>query len=160
MLNLLQDEIPGFENSILLETAVQVGVRETRRAIGDYAVTGDDIKLGHKFDDAVARAVYGIDIHGQKDEESRMEHLPEGQYYEIPVRALIVKDAENLLVAGRCISSTREGHSALRIQPTSSATGEACGALAALSVKQNKLVRKINYSDLQNLIAHNLSKKV
>lgn len=160
VVKLLQDEIPGFENSILLETAVQVGVRETRRAIGDYAVTGDDIKHGHKFDDAVARAVYGIDIHGQKDEESRMEYLPEGQYYEIPVRALIVRNAENLLVAGRCISSTREGHSALRIQPTSSATGEACGALAALSVKQNKFVRKINYSDLQNLISHNLTKKI
>ena len=157
VVKLLQNEITGFENSILLETAVQVGVRETRRAIGDYAVTGDDIKYGHKFDDAVARAVYGIDIHGQKDEESRMEHLPEGQYYEIPVRALIVKDAENLLVAGRCISSTREGHSALRIQPTSAATGEACGALAALSVQQNKFVRKINYSDLQNLIPHNLT---
>jgi len=160
VVKLLQDEIPGFENSVLLETAVQVGVRETRRAIGDYAVTGDDIKFGHKFDDAVARAVYGIDIHGQKDEESRMEHLPEGQYYEIPVRALIVNDAENLLVAGRCISSTREGHSALRIQPTSAATGEACGALAALSVKQKKVVRKINYNDLQNLSAHNLTKKL
>jgi len=160
VVKLLQDEIPGFENSILLETAVQVGVRETRRAIGDYAVTGDDIKFGHKFDDAIARAVYGIDIHGQKDEESRMEHLPQGEFYEIPVRALIVKDAENLLVAGRCISSTREGHSALRIQPTSAATGEACGALAALSVKQNELIRNINYSDLQQLIKHNLSKKI
>ncbi len=89
-----------------------------------------------------------------------MEHLPEGQYYEIPVRALIVKEADNLLVAGRCISSTREGHSALRIQPTSAATGEACGALAALSVKQNKRVRQIDYSDLQQLIKHNLSKMI
>ena len=160
VVKLLQDEIPGFENSILLETAVQVGVRETRRAIGDYVVTGDDIKFGNKFDDAVARAVYGIDIHGQKDEQSRMEHLPQGEFYEIPVRALIVKDAENLLVAGRCISSTREGHSALRIQPTSAATGEACGALAALSVKQNRAVRQIDYSDLQQLIKHNLSKKI
>lgn len=160
VVKLLQDEIPGFKNSILLETAVQVGVRETRRAIGDYAVTGDDIKFGHKFDDAVARAVYGIDIHGQKDEESRMEHLPEGQYYEIPLRALIVKEADNLLVAGRCISSTREGHSALRIQPTSSATGEACGALAALSVKKITSVRHIDYSDLEQLIKHNLSKKI
>lgn len=160
IVKLLQNEIPGFENSILLETAVQVGVRETRRAIGDYAVTGDDIKYGHKFDDAIARAVYGIDIHGQKDEDSRMEHLPEGQYYEIPVRSLIVKVADNLLVAGRCISSTREGHSALRIQPTSAATGEACGALAALSVKQNKSIRQVYYSDLEQLIKHNLSKKI
>jgi hypothetical protein len=159
IVKILQDEIPGFENSILLETAVQVGVRETRRAIGEYIVTGDDIKFAKKFDDAVARACYGIDIHGQKDEQSRMEHLVEGQYYEIPMRALIVKSAENLLVAGRCISSTRGGHSALRIQPTSSATGEACGALAALSVRQNIAIRQVKYSDLKKLIGYNLANK-
>lgn len=159
IVKLLQEEIPGFEKAILLETAVQVGVRETRRAIGDYIVTGDDIKFAHKFDDAIARGCYGIDIHGQKDEQSRMEHLPEGDYYEIPIRALIVKDADNLLVAGRCISSTREGHSALRIQPTSAATGEACGALAALSVKHKKQIRDINFKDVQKLITHNIGQK-
>lgn len=159
VVELLQNEIPGFSNSILLETAVQVGVRETRRAVGDYIVTGDDIKQARKFDDAIARACYGIDIHGQKDEESRMEHLKEGEYYEVPIRALIVKEADNLLVAGRCISSTREGHSALRIQPTSAATGEACGALAAIAVKNNKSIREIDYKEVQKEIMYNLSKK-
>jgi len=159
IVKLLQEEIPGFEKAILLETAVQVGVRETRRAIGDYIVTGDDIKYAHKFDDAIARGCYGIDIHGQKDEQSRMEHLPEGDFYEIPLRALIVKDADNLLVAGRCISSTREGHSALRIQPTSAATGEACGALAALAVKNKKHIREVNFKEVQKLITHNLTQK-
>lgn len=159
VVKLLQDEIPGFKNSILLETAVQVGVRETRRAIGDYIITGEDIKFAHKFDDAIARGCYGIDIHGQKDEASRMEHLPEGDFYEIPLRALIVKDAENLLVAGRCISSTREGHSALRIQPTSAATGEACGALAYLAVKHKKKIREIGYNEVQKLVKENISEK-
>lgn len=159
VVELLQNEIPGFSNSILLETAVQVGVRETRRAVGDYIVTGDDIKQARKFHDAIARACYGIDIHGQKDEESRMEHLKEGEYYEVPIRALIVKEADNLLVAGRCISSTREGHSALRIQPTSAATGEACGALAAIAVKNNKSVREIDYREVQKEIMYNLTKK-
>lgn len=159
IVKLLQEEIPGFEKAILLETAVQVGVRETRRAIGDYIVTGDDIKFAHKFDDAIARGCYGIDIHGQKDEQSRMEHLPEGDYYEIPIRALIVKDANNLLVAGRCISSTREGHSALRIQPTSAATGEACGALAALAIKHKKQIREIDVNDVQKIIKHNIGQK-
>ncbi|MEJ5262549.1 MAG: FAD-dependent oxidoreductase [Ignavibacterium sp.] len=159
IVKLLQEEIPGFKKAILLETAVQVGVRETRRAIGDYIVTGDDIKFAHKFDDAIARGCYGIDIHGQKDEQSRMEHLPEGDYYEIPIRALIVKDADNLLVAGRCISSTREGHSALRIQPTSAATGEACGALAALAVKHKKQIREIDVKDVQKIIKHNIGQK-
>jgi hypothetical protein len=159
VVELLQNEIPGFSNSFLLETAVQVGVRETRRAVGDYIVTGDDIKQARKFDDAIARACYGIDIHGQKDEESRMEHLKEGEYYEVPLRALIVREADNLLVAGRCISSTREGHSALRIQPTSAATGEACGALAAIAVKGYKSVREIDYTEVQKEIMYNLTKK-
>lgn len=157
VVQILQNEIPGFENSYLLETAVQVGVRETRRAVGDYIVTGNDIKNGSKFEDSIARGCYGIDIHGQKDESSRMEDLEEGQYYEIPLRSLIVKDADNLLVAGRCISSTREGHSALRIMPTSAATGEACGALAALASKNNMKVREINHQEVREIVKHNIT---
>lgn len=159
VVTLLKNEVPGFENSYLIETAPQVGVRETRRAVGDYAVTGDDIKRGRKFDDSIARGCYGIDIHGQKDEESRMEHLPEGDYYEIPLRALLVKEAVNVLVAGRCISSTREGHSALRIQPTSSATGEACGALAALAARSNVPVRAVDVRTVQQQILHNITQR-
>jgi hypothetical protein len=75
------------------------------------------------------------------------------------LRALIVKDADNLLAAGRCISSTREGHSALRIQPTSAATGEACGALAALAIKQKKSLREINYKEVQKEISYNITQK-
>ncbi|MGE5682835.1 MAG: FAD-dependent oxidoreductase [Bacillota bacterium] len=157
IVKLLIDEIPGFEDAYLLETAVQIGVRETRRAVGDYAVTGDDIKSGSKFDDAIARGCYGIDIHGQKDEQSRMEDIPEGQFYEIPLRALFVKGADNLLAAGRCISSTREGHSALRIMPTSAATGEACGALAALAVRSHQDIRNVEYDGLKKLIEENLT---
>jgi hypothetical protein len=156
VVKILQNEIPGFENSILIETAVQVGVRETRRTIGEYSVTGDDIRKGAKFTDSIARGCYGVDIHGQKDEESVMEDLEEGQFYEIPLRSLLVKDSLNLLAAGRCISSTREGHGALRIMPTSAATGEACGALAALAVKDRKLIRDIEYTDLVNQLRGNV----
>lgn len=157
VVKLMQDEIPGFENAYLLETAVQVGVRETRRASGDYITQGSDIKDGVKFYDAVARGCYGIDIHGQKGENSRLEDIKEGDYYEVPLRSLIVKDAENLLVAGRCLSATREAHSALRIMPTSAATGEACGALAALAAMENLPVRRIDYRNVQQLISHNLT---
>lgn len=153
---LLKKEIPGFENSFLLETAPQVGVRETRRAIGDYIVTGDDIKHGSKFTDAIARGCYGIDIHGQKDEESRMEYLAEGDYYEIPLRAMLVKESNNVMAAGRCISSTREGHSALRIQPTAAATGEACGALAAIASLNHKKIRDVSIESLQSEISYNI----
>lgn len=156
VVRLLQDEVPGFERSYIVETAVQVGVRETRRAIGDYVVTGDDIKKGARFADAVARGCYGIDIHGQKGEDSRMEHLDSGVYYEIPLRALIVKDADNLMVAGRNVSATREGHSALRIMPTSSAMGEACGAIAALATRDNFNIRDVHYNEIKNHIKENI----
>lgn len=159
VVTLLRNEVPGFENASLLETAPQVGVRETRRAVGDYVVTGDDIKRGSKFPDSIARGCYGIDIHGQKDESSRMEHLAEGDYYEIPLRALFVSGAVNVLAAGRCISSTREGHSALRIQPTSSATGEACGAAAALSALSGRDVRTIPATEVQERVSHNITRR-
>jgi hypothetical protein len=157
VVDLLQTEIPGFEDAYLLETAVQVGVRETRRAVGDYIVTGNDIRSGRKFERAVARGCYGIDIHGQKNEKDTMEDLAEGEFYEIPVDALIVKNAKNLLVAGRCISATREGHGALRIMPTSAATGEACGALSAIAASKKIPLRDVDYQLLRNEIKNNVT---
>lgn len=158
--NILLNEIPGFENSYLLETALQVGVRETRRVIGDYIVTGEDIKKGRKFNDSIARACYGIDIHGQKDESSVMDDLPEGEYYEIPMHALIVKEAKNLLAAGRCISATREGHGALRIMPTSSATGEACGVIASIAAKNKYTdIREVKYEQVKTFIKGNITER-
>ncbi len=152
----LREDIPGFEDAYLLETATQVGVRETRRAAGDYLVTGSDIMQSRKFEDAIARGVYGIDIHGQKGEQSRMETPEAGRFYEIPRRALIVKNSNNVLVAGRCISATREGQSALRIMPTSAATGEACGEWAALAIHRHAQLRDIAVKDLQDHLRHNL----
>lgn len=159
VVKVLQNDVPGFENSYLIETAVQVGVRETRRAIGDYIVTEDDILRCHKFDDAVVRGCYGIDIHGQKDEQSRLDEMPENEFYEVPIRSLIVKDAENLLVAGRCLSATRKAHGALRIMPTSAAMGEAAGALAALAVRESKTIREVEIRKVQEKVKENISKR-
>lgn len=159
VVKVLQNDVPGFENSYLIETAVQVGVRETRRAIGDYVVTEEDILSCRKFDDAVVRGCYGIDIHGQKDEQSRLDEMPENDFYEVPIRSLIIKDAENLLVAGRCLSATRKAHGALRIMPTSAAMGEAAGALAALAVKESKTIREIEIRKVQEKVKENISKR-
>lgn len=86
-----------------------------------------------------------------------MEHIPEGQYYEIPLRTLFVSKVHNVLAAGRCISSTREGHSALRIMPTSAATGEASGAAAALAVKYQKKLRELPYREVQEAVSGNIT---
>ncbi|HMM11693.1 MAG TPA: FAD-dependent oxidoreductase [Bacteroidales bacterium] len=156
IVDFLNRDVPGFEMAYLIDTAVQVGVRETRRAQAQYMVNGNDILSGAKFNDAVARACYGIDIHGQKGEESRMDELQEGDYYEVPLRSLRVLESDNLFVAGRCIGSTREGHAALRIQPTASATGEACGVAAALAVRYKTLPDEVPYILIREHLAHNL----
>ncbi len=156
IVDFLNRDVPGFENAFLIDTAVQVGVRETRRAVAQYMVNGSDILSGAKFPDAVARACYGIDIHGQKGEESRMDELQEGDYYEVPLRSLRVAGSDNLFVAGRCIGSTREGHAALRIQPTASATGEACGVAAALAVRYKQNPDNVPYILIREHLAHNL----
>jgi len=135
--------IPGFEKAELIKIADRVGVRETRRAMGDYVMSASDIREARKFEDTIAKACYGIDIHGQKENESVMEELLEGEYYEIPKRALIVKGLANLQAAGRCISSTREGQAALRIMPTCAATGEAAGRIAAKAINNKKTIREI-----------------
>jgi len=156
IVDFLNRDVPGFEDAFLIDTAVQAGVRETRRAVAHYMMTGDDILKAAKFDDAVARGCYGVDIHGQKGEESRMDELAEGAWYDIPLRSLRVKDAENLMVAGRCIGATREGHAALRIQPTASATGEACGATAALAVMLGVALDQVPYEKIREVLMYNI----
>ena len=159
VVHLLQTEIPGFESAWLLETATQVGIRETRRIVGDYVMTGKDVLEGRQFEDKIARASYGIDIHGAKGESDRMEELEEGDYYSIPFRSLIHRDAENVLSAGRCLSATREGHAAIRIMPTSAATGEAAGAAAGLAIRLKTSLRKLPYELLRHEIRHNIEFK-
>ncbi|MBN2780484.1 MAG: FAD-dependent oxidoreductase, partial [Candidatus Marinimicrobia bacterium] len=143
IVRLLKNGVPGFENAELDKVADRVGIRETRRVIGDYVMTGEDIRSCRKFEDAVVRGCYGIDIHGQKDEDDVMEDIPEGEYYEMPKRALFVREAENLLAAGRCMSATREAHAALRIMPTCAGMGDAAGRIAAKAVLEHKTLREI-----------------
>lgn len=107
----------------------------------------------------MARGCYGIDIHGQRDEQSRLDEMPEDDFYEVPLRALIVKDADNLLVAGRNVSATRKAHGALRIMPTSAAMGEAAGTIAALSVLNEIEIRQVSTYEIQKRILHNLDKR-
>jgi len=156
IVDFLNNDVPGFEDAYLIDTATQVGVRETRRARSQYMMTGEDILKAAKFPDVIARGCYGVDIHGQKGEKSRMDELKEGAWYDIPRRSLRVIDADNLQVAGRCIGATREGHAALRIQPTASATGEACGAIAALAVKTNQHLDQVPYEQIKKIMEHNI----
>jgi hypothetical protein len=131
LIDFLKKNVPGFENAYLLMSAPQIGVRETRRIIGEYVMTGEDILKARKFVDVVARGSYPINIHNPTGEGTVIKSPPPGSSYDIPYRSLVPKNVENLLVAGRCISTTHEAQAAIRVIPIVVAIGQA----AALSAK-------------------------
>lgn len=157
LVDLFRRTLPGFERSYLLETASQIGVRETRRIVGDYIITREDILQARVFEDRIAKGCTPIDLHGGaksggknfwvKTEETGIE------WYDIPYRCLLPRGIENLLVAGRCISSTHEAQAAVRMMPVCMATGQAAGTAAALSVQRGVEPRKLDIHLLQDKLA-------
>lgn len=145
--------IPGFENVYLLRSAAHIGVRETRRIMGDYVFSEYDVIEARKFDDAICRLAYPVDVHSgkgegytRKEERGTPQAPPPGDWYEIPYRCLLPSGLENVLVAGRCVSSTHAGHGAIRIMPCCSAQGQAAGTAAALSLRHSRTPRELDSS--------------
>ncbi|MBA2133874.1 FAD-dependent oxidoreductase [Capillibacterium thermochitinicola] len=145
----LKAHVPGFEFAYLQKMAPQIGVRETRRVIGEYVLTEEDLMSARKFPDVVACGSYPVDIHNPQGEGTIMRYLPEGEWYDIPYRALLPLGIDNLLIAGRSISSTHEAHSSLRVMPIVFAIGQAAGTAAALSVAAGRPPRQLDYRLLQ-----------
>jgi hypothetical protein len=140
----LRKEVPGFENSYLLMTAIQIGVRESRRVMGEHLLTADELMSATKFPDAIARGNYDIDIHNPSGSGTLIQRLPRGEWYTIPYRSLVPKVVDNLLIAGRSISATHEAHSAIRVMPIVYAIGHAAGVAAGLSVKTKQIARHLD----------------
>ena len=149
----LRRHVPGFERSYVAQSGVQVGVRETRRVLGDYQLTAGDVLAARKFDDAVARGAYPIDIHNPKGSGTVLKRLPPGEAYDIPLRCLLPRRVEGLLVAGRCISGTHEAHSSYRVMPIVMATGQAAGVCAALAARRGVTPRKVSVTSVQGELA-------
>ncbi len=130
----LIDYVPGFEKAYLTRTAPFLGIRETRRIVGKYVMTRDDILGCRRFDDAVAVGSYPVDLHRPDDAGCTLEWC--GDCYDIPYRSLVPQQVENLLVAGRCISTTHEAMAAIRVMSTCMAMGEAAGRAAVMAVRE------------------------
>jgi hypothetical protein len=128
---------------------VQVGVRETRRVVGEYQLNVDDVLGARKFDDAIARGAYPVDIHNPKGSGTVLKRLPPGEAYDIPLRCLLPKHTDRLIVAGRCISGTHEAHSSYRVMPIVMATGQAAGVCAALAARHNTSPRSVDVREVQ-----------
>jgi hypothetical protein len=124
-----------------------IGIREGRRVVGDYILKLEDLRAGRRFDDAVARGVYHLDGH-KPDDDKRSYILPREELsvppYQIPYRCLLVKDAANLLAAGRCISADQLPLSSARVTTTCSMLGQAAGIAAAQAAARNAAPRDLD----------------
>jgi hypothetical protein len=140
----------GLENSFLMMTAAEIGVRESRMIVGDYVLTEEDCRSCVKFEDAIAACNYDIDIHNPEGTGTSHYYFPAGAYYTIPYRSLIPKGAANMLVAGRCISSDHGAQASYRIMPVVCCLGEAAGAAIGLAARIKASVREINVGELQS----------
>lgn len=153
--NFMKEHADGLENSFLMMTAAEIGVRESRMIVGDYVLTEEDCRNCVKFDDAIAACNYDIDIHNPEGTGTSHYYFPAGEYYTIPYRSLIPKGVSNVLVARRCISSDHGAQASYRIMPVVCCIGEAAGSAVGLAVKQNCTVREIDVKELQNELKRN-----
>lgn len=149
LVRFFRTRIPGFEHARLAATATQVGVRETRRIIGEYRLCAEDLLEARRFPDAVARSSYPIDIHNPKGEGTSTVRLPPGLTYEIPYRCLVPLSIDGLLVAGRCISVTHEALASTRLTPTIVTLGQGAGTAAAMAVRGGLPPRNVDTEALR-----------
>lgn len=128
-LDYVRSRMPGLENAYLLDTSSQVGVRETRRIIGEYVLTKEDEVGGRRFEDAIANSLF-----------------------DIPYRCLIPRKVDNLLVGGRCISTTHEAQGPIRNIPPCMVTGQAAGVAAALAMKRGVKPRELDHKEVREAL--------
>lgn len=148
--------VPGCENSYLLDTSNHIGVRASRRINGLTMVTAEDVINFCKYPDEIAKGSWDIDIwppdsytapavdRNSEEYKERAEKLGEGEYYSIRYGCIVAKDIDNLLVAGRCVSSDYIAQASLRIQQTCMSTGQAAGTAAAISLQENVTPRELD----------------
>jgi len=146
---------PGLADFRIESFAPECGIRETRTVAGRTRITGQDYMSGRLWPDALCYAFYPIDIHTADGLGIDMRHLPEGVVPTVPRGALLPEGVENFLVAGRIISSDREANSALRVQATCMATGQAAGALAALAAKSGRRPGELPIEEVRRVLRAN-----
>ena len=145
--------VPGFEKSYIVDLPPQLGIRETRRVVGGYQLSGEDVLGCASFEDSIGVNGWPMEVHVAGDVVFKFPPIPELRgYNELPYRMLVPEKIDNLLVAGRCASMTHEGQSAARVSGACFAMGEAAGTAAALALSGNTLPRDIEVPRLQKAL--------
>jgi hypothetical protein len=146
--------VPGYERAVLLDTAAQVGVRETRRIVGEYVLRLADLQSGEPFEDTIGLCGYPVDLHSPTDTTggASAAHATANAYH-LPYRSLVPLGVERLLVAGRCLSATHEAAAAVRVMPPCFAMGQAAGTAAAMACRDGSPLRRVSARALQRQLA-------
>jgi hypothetical protein len=156
LVQFLRAKAPGFQNCRLIQTYT-IGVRETRRVLGDAYLTLDDVLQARRHDDDIALCGYYVDVHHHDgvghNFPAEGTQVEDGQAYGIPYGCLVPQNVENLLVAGRCFSASHEAHASARVMGTCMAMGHAAGTAAALAAEQGCSPRQIDVRDLQETLS-------
>ncbi len=154
-LRFLRARVPGFEGAYALDIAPQLGIRETRRLVGEYALSGTDVTDCADFDDSIGVNGWPLEKHVAGDVQWGWPPIPESRgYNQLPYRMLLprrasARGADNLLVAGRCASMTHDGHSAARVSGACFVMGQAAGTAAALALANGCTPHDLRVADLQ-----------
>lgn len=149
--------VPGMEHCYLASSGTKIGIRESRRIVGEYVMTRRDYNDRRRFPDAIAKYCYPIDLHSEnqvtsEQNEFKTSAYQPGEYYEIPFRALLPRTLRNVIAAGRCISSDRAMNGSVRVMPACFATGQAAGTAAAMAVKQQRELKELDVKALQSVL--------
>ncbi len=147
--------IPGFEHCYILTTGPHIGVRESRKIDGIYKLTADDLLQNKMFPDAIAMGGYPIDVHSPDGAAMKHRFLKPGSWYSIPYRCLVTSQIENLIVAGRCISTSHEACAAIRVTPIVMAAAQAAGTAAAQSAATGQPVNRLDTDLLRQTLKEN-----
>jgi hypothetical protein len=158
VLNFLRRQVPGYKNARLRYTATHIGPRESRRIVGEYTLSAEDVLKLADFDDTVCRGHHPMDVHGTPGRAGVYKPLAPGASYAIPARCLVARGVDNLLAAGRCISADRNALGSARVTGTCMATGQAAGTMAALAAKRACPVRDVPFAEIKQALAFHVGK--
>src|SRR5271168_5015082 len=145
--------VPGFEKSYIVDLPPQLGIRETRRVVGGYMLSGEDVLGCASFEDSIGVNGWPMESHVAGDVIFKFPPIPESRgFNELPYRMLVPEGLDNLLMAGRCASMTHDGQSAARVSGACFVMGEAAGSAAALALSGNTIPRDIAVEKLQQAL--------
>lgn len=155
MVRFLKKHSKAFANSTIISIASEIGVRESRKLKGVHILTQEELKNSVDFKDTIALGNYDIDIHNPEGAGTSHYYFKDGQYYKIPYRALLPKEYDNLLVAGRCISATHEAQASIRIMPICACLGEAAGTAAVVAYHSGKTAHTVDVNAVRKKLREN-----